>query len=170
MTDGAARLIEVYGDDALKANAYRRLTSRDPKQFWTSGQWMTERTGGSDVGNTETIAQKGPNGEWQVSGFKWFSSATDADMTMLLARIVDDKGNYSEGSRGLSLFFARIKDDHTHSKLNGVRIHRLKNKMGTKALPTAELELDGMKAQLVGLSQCNFLSPQSFSTLFILGW
>lgn len=31
-------------------NAFDHLTSRDPKKFWTSGQWMTERRGGSDVG------------------------------------------------------------------------------------------------------------------------
>lgn len=111
---------------------------------------MTERPGGSDVGNTETIATKDKDGQWNISGFKWFSSATDADMTMLLARVVDEQGNYTEGSRGLSLFLARIKDDHSHSKLNGVRIHRLKNKLGTKALPTAELELDNMKAVMVG--------------------
>ena len=32
------------------AEAYARLISRDPNRFWTSGQWMTERRGGSDVG------------------------------------------------------------------------------------------------------------------------
>ena len=31
-------------------DAYNHLTSRDPEKFWTSGQWMTERKGGSDVG------------------------------------------------------------------------------------------------------------------------
>jgi len=165
MTDGAARLIETYGTDAMKNGPYKRLTSRDPKLFWTSGQWMTERPGGSDVGSTESVAQRDPDGGWQINGFKWFSSATDADMTMLLARVVDEKGDYTEGSRGLSLFFARIKDDHTHSKLNGVRIHRLKNKMGTKAVPTAELELDGMKAQLVRLSLF-FPFPISVSFFF----
>lgn len=42
-------------------NAYARMTSRDPKRFWTSGQWMTEKAGGSDVGNgTNTIARKNP--------------------------------------------------------------------------------------------------------------
>lgn len=61
MADGAARLIEVLGDDALKQNAFARLTTRDPKRFWTSGQWMTERTGGSDVGISETIAR--PDGD-----------------------------------------------------------------------------------------------------------
>ena len=43
MTDGAARAIELYGDQTLKAGPFRRLTSRDPAQFWTSGQWMTEK-------------------------------------------------------------------------------------------------------------------------------
>ena len=82
-----------------------------------------------------------------MNGFKWFSSATDADITLLLARPRDAEGHAPEGSKGLSLFFARVRKDD--GKLNGVRIHRLKNKMGTKALPTAELELQGMRARMV---------------------
>lgn len=42
--------LQVIGRDGLLNKAYNRLTSRDPKLFWTSGQWMTERKGGSDVG------------------------------------------------------------------------------------------------------------------------
>lgn len=37
-----------------------------------------------------------------------------------------------------------------NGQLNGVRVHRLKEKYGTKGLPTAELQLDGMEAHLVG--------------------
>jgi hypothetical protein len=37
-------------------------------------------------------------------------------------------------------------------QLNGVRVHRLKDKYGTKGLPTAELELNGMQAQMVNVS------------------
>ncbi|KAF9993610.1 hypothetical protein BGZ65_010831 [Modicella reniformis] len=114
---------------------------------------MTERPGGSDVGRTETQAVWNEELQaWSISGFKWFSSATDTDVTMLLARTHDPTpavpGSMREGSKGLSLYFARVRDDQ--GNLNGVRIHRLKNKVGTKALPTAELELDGMVAQLVG--------------------
>jgi alkylation response protein AidB-like acyl-CoA dehydrogenase len=67
--------------------------SRDPAQFWTSGQWMTERPGGSDVGRSETQAEliDANSNTWSVSGFKWFSSATTADLTMLLARTIDPK-------------------------------------------------------------------------------
>lgn len=50
MTDGAAKLIEVEGEGFLCERASPHLTSRDPEKFWTSGQWMTERRGGSDVG------------------------------------------------------------------------------------------------------------------------
>lgn len=54
---------------------------------------MTERPGGSDVGRTETIAelQDPSTNIWSISGFKWFSSATTADMTVLLARDVNPK-------------------------------------------------------------------------------
>ena len=86
MTDGAARLIELSNDEFLKKEVYPRLITRDPKLFWTSGQWMTERPGGSDISRTETAAVQQSDGSWSISGFKWFSSATDADMTLLLAR------------------------------------------------------------------------------------
>lgn len=68
---------------------------------------------------------------------------------MLLARSVDPKTNtVNPGSKGLSLYLAELrKNDGT---LNGVRVHRLKDKYGTKALPTAELELVDMKATLLG--------------------
>ncbi|KAJ3328072.1 hypothetical protein HDU76_010629 [Blyttiomyces sp. JEL0837] len=151
MTDGAARLIETNDDQELKNTAYRHLTSRDPKKFWTSGQWMTERPGGSDIGRTESNARPVPGTEnqWLIDGFKWFSSATDAEMTLLLARETDAEGkNGAPGSRGLSLFYSRVRNDD--GALNGIKVVRLKNKYGTKPLPTAELDLAGMKAKRVG--------------------
>lgn len=50
MTDGAAKTIEVLGIPDHLRKAYENLTSRHPDKFWTSGQWMTEKRGGSDVG------------------------------------------------------------------------------------------------------------------------
>lgn len=143
MTDGAARLIEVHGDDELKNDAFKHLTSRDPKQFWTSGQWMTERTGGSDVGGTQTEARV-ENGQYRLYGDKWFTSATTSQMAMTLARLP----GAPEGSRGLSLFYLELRD--AQGKLKNIRVNRLKDKLGTDALPTAELTLDGTPAKLVG--------------------
>lgn len=148
MTDGAARLIEVHGDGALRKGAFRHLTSRDPKTFWTSGQWMTERQGGSDVSRTSTRARPVGKDSYLLYGDKWFTSATTSQMAMTLARIEAADGTTVPGSRGLSLFYLETKDEH-HAP-NGIRINRLKDKLGTKALPTAELTLDGAQARLVG--------------------
>jgi alkylation response protein AidB-like acyl-CoA dehydrogenase len=58
MGDGAARFLEVHGaEDAYARELFEHLTTRDPARFWTSGQWMTERTGGSDVSLTSTVAR-----------------------------------------------------------------------------------------------------------------
>jgi alkylation response protein AidB-like acyl-CoA dehydrogenase len=179
MQDGAARLLELNLANP-KANldptqrrvlqdAFNRLISRDPARAWTSGQWMTERTGGSDVSQTETVATYSPLaasstirladsendiplGPWQINGFKWFSSATDSGMTILLAKTGPGKG--------LSTFFApmrRYNPDLVSAtgrrggyELNGVTISRMKNKLGTQSLPTAELELKDMRGWLIG--------------------
>ena len=147
MTDGAAKLIEEYGDEELKVGAFVHLTTRNPSQFWTSGQWMTEKTGGSDVSNTETVARL-ENGQYRLYGVKWFTSATTSQMAMTLARIEDENGVTIEGSRGLSLFYLELRD--SEGKLQNIEIQRLKDKLGTKALPTAELQLKGVPAKLVG--------------------
>jgi alkylation response protein AidB-like acyl-CoA dehydrogenase len=141
MTDGAARVIEVHGDDWLRQNPLPRLISRDPEQFWTSGQWMTERTGGSDVSGTSTVARR-ESGEYRLYGTKWFTSATTSQMAMTQARIQDLPAS------GLSLFYLELRD--LDGNLRNIRIHRLKDKLGTRALPTAELSLEGTPARLVG--------------------
>lgn len=143
MTDGAARTLELFADENLKQTALPHLISSDPKIFWTSGQWMTERTGGSDVSGTSTIAY--PDGmRFRLHGDKWFTSATTSQIAMTLARIE----GAPEGSKGLSLFYLELRNQD--GSLNGIRINRLKDKLGTRALPTAELALNGTSATLVG--------------------
>ncbi|KAK3995139.1 hypothetical protein QBC44DRAFT_34041 [Cladorrhinum sp. PSN332] len=181
MQDGAARLLQRHLTNpklspvelSVFQNAYNHLTSRDPSYAWTSGQWMTERTGGSDVSQTETVATHSPHqsssspaalasqeeniplGPYSISGFKWFSSATDSPMTILLAKTSPDKG--------VSAFFAPMRRYNPSapvsptgrqrggtSELNGITIQRLKHKFGTQSLPTAELELKGMRGWMIG--------------------
>src|SRR6201991_2367040 len=74
MTDGAACTLLGSGSQALIDRAVPHLITRDPQEFWTAGQWMTELTGGSDVGLSETIAK--PDGNmFRLYGRKWFTSA-----------------------------------------------------------------------------------------------
>jgi len=144
MTDGAARFLEVHGDEGTR-EAYERLISRDPVRFWTSGQWMTERTGGSDVSTTTTVARVDEaSGAHRLFGTKWFTSATTSQMAITLARLEDAPA----GGRGLSAFMVQLRD--ANGALRGIRVNRLKDKLGTRALPTAELTLDGTPALLVG--------------------
>ena len=143
MTDGAARFLEVHGDESTRS-VFAHLTSRDPNEFWTSGQWMTERTGGSDVGSTSTIAACEEGDTYSLYGSKWFTSATTSQVAMTLARIEGAPA----GSHGLSVFLINLRDND--GSLRNIRIERLKDKLGTRSLPTAELTLEGTPAQLVG--------------------
>lgn len=143
MTDGAARTLLQYGD-AADLEIVSALTTRDYGRAWTSGQWMTETVGGSDVSRTETVARRDPSGDWRLYGTKWFTSATTSEMALTLAR---PEGAPS-GSRGLALFRVLRKLDD--GSPNAIVVRRLKDKLGTRALPTAELELKGALASPVG--------------------
>ena len=161
MTSGAARVVMRHlpglPSDHPFHEVFRKLVSRDDP--WVSSQWMTERPGGSDVRNSETVAVYSPlpqkssrlggitEGDYLLSGFKWFSSATDCNMALILAKTETGQ---------LSLFLAPTRktitgpDGKPQEVTNGVRIHRMKNKMGTKELPTAELELKDVRAWMIG--------------------
>lgn len=142
MTDGAARTLLSSGNQALIDRAVPHLIAREPGEFWTSGQWMTELTGGSDVGLTETIAKE-ENGVFRLYGRKWFTSAISSQMALTLAR---PEGNPA-GGRGLALFYVETRDEH--GRPNNIEVNRLKDKLGTRKVPTAELTLNGTPAQLV---------------------
>jgi putative acyl-CoA dehydrogenase len=174
MTDGGARLLELYlkSKDQMCASGsgkvcncsqqsadkvvqlartyFEGFTSRDPKKYKDCGQWMTEKTGGSDVSGTETIAIPQADGSYALSGYKFFTSATTSDVTFTLARIIDpeDPQGIKKNRQKLSLFMLELRDEN--GEMNNIFIHKLKNKFGTKSLPTAELELINSKAYLLG--------------------
>ncbi|HKY44255.1 MAG TPA: acyl-CoA dehydrogenase family protein [Pyrinomonadaceae bacterium] len=143
MTDGAARTLLSSGNQALIDRAVPHLTTRDPNEFWTAGQWMTELTGGSDVGLSETVAKEDPAEGFRLYGRKWFTSAISSQMALTLAR---PEGN-PPGGRGLALFYLETRDEHGRPR--NLEINRLKDKLGTRKVPTAELNLIGTPAQLV---------------------
>src|SRR5688572_15288212 len=142
MTDGAARALLAAGNERLVGRAVPRLTSRDPRRFWSSGQWMTETAGGSDAGLTETAARQ-ESGGWRLYGRKWFTSAIASQMALTLAR---PEGNPA-GGRGLALYYVETRD--ARGRPNRILVNRLKDKLGTRKVPTAELTLDGTPAELV---------------------
>jgi acyl-CoA dehydrogenase len=143
MTAGAADVVERHAPDAVRDELLRRLTSLDPEEAWEGGMFLTERQGGSDVGANTTRAV--PDGaEWRLYGDKHFCSNVDAEVFIVLAR---PEGG-PEGTRGLATFIVpRVLPD---GSANGFRIKRLKPKLGTVAVPTAEVTLEGARAWLAG--------------------
>lgn len=136
MTDGAGYLIKhrLEKDQEIR-RVFEKITSEDPGNFWTCGQWMTEKHGGSDVSAaTRTQAVHIEGDKYALFGYKWFTSATTAQAAFTLAR-VDGK---------LSIFLVLVQEN-----IEKIKIVRLKEKLGTKQLPTAEMKLEGCIGKLV---------------------
>ncbi len=141
----------LRGNPAVFADWQAGLTSRayDPRlTLWrdktglTMGMGMTEKQGGSDVRANTTRAEADGRDAWgerfSVTGHKWFFSAPMCDAFLILAQTAS----------GLScLFLPRVLPD---GSLNGLRIQRLKDKLGNKANASSEVEFVGATAWLVG--------------------
>lgn len=150
MTDTAARTLRMYGGDEPEiAEAVRRLTSTDGDRF-TGAMFMTELQGGTDIAQTETVAE--PDGDrWKLYGRKWFASNAAADITLVLARF---PGGEAGTTRGVGLFMMpRRKPD---GSLNDYRIERLKDKLGTRSMASGEVTLEGAYAVQVGSLERGF--------------
>nr|MDT0657656.1 acyl-CoA dehydrogenase family protein [Micromonospora sp. DSM 115978] len=156
MADGAAALLSLpQVDPAVRESWLPRLLSTDPETAITSGQWMTESQGGSDLARSSTIAHPAGDGSWRLTGEKWFCSAADAAMAVAVARPAGSGG----GSRVLVPFLVpryaadsplAAPDARPDAPAPGVVVHRLKVKLGTRALPTAEIGLRGAYALPLG--------------------
>ncbi|MBX5458796.1 MAG: acyl-CoA dehydrogenase family protein [Thermogemmatispora sp.] len=159
MTDALARVLERYGDEALKQRFLPHLTALSLDQLQQGAMFLTEKQGGSDVGQTATIARRHEGGEdrseswpqWQLWGEKWFCSNVSADLILTLAR----PGGAPAGTRGLGLFLVprRLPD----GRRNAYTINRLKEKLGTRSLATGEVTLEGALAYQVGALERGFV-------------
>src|SRR5438876_7670613 len=150
MTDGAARVLADVAGPGAAGEVLRHLISRDPAMAWTSGQWMTERQGGSDVGRNAVVAKRAGD-HWRLFGQKFFCSNIGCEVALALAR----PEHAPSGTRGLALFL--VPRDHPDERRNSYRIDRLKDKLGTRAMATGEVTLDGAYAELVGEADHGFV-------------
>jgi acyl-CoA dehydrogenase len=143
VTDTSIHLINKYASPELKGYLLPRMLSGDLAMLWKGTQFMTEKTGGSDIGAIETIARNA-SGAWRLYGEKWFCSHADADIALLLAR---PEGGPA-GTKGLALFALprRLQD----GSRNSYRIVRLKNKLGTRSMASGEIRLEGAVAYPIG--------------------
>ncbi len=144
MTDSTARMLHRFGSAALQEAYVPRLTTLEYERLWQGTQWMTEKTGGSDVGALTTIARQDGDGTWRLWGDKWFCSNANTDMAVTLAR----PEGAPDGTRGLGMFLVpkRLLD----GTKNLWTINRLKDKLGSRSMATGEVTFSGALAYVVG--------------------
>ncbi len=152
MTDSLTTTIKKYADPALVARYLDGLTATDLDTLLQGAMFITERTGGSDVGAIETRAvlafDQGAVGRataWRLFGEKWFCSNPDAGLALVLAR---PSLMEISGTKGLGLFL--LPRHLPDGSVNQYRIVRLKDKLGSRSIASGEIVLDGAVAWLVG--------------------
>ncbi len=154
MTDALARVLEKYASEPLKQRFLPGLTALNMAELKQGAMFLTEKQGGSDVGQTATVARPRKDcdplagdelqPEWELWGDKWFCSNVSADLILTLAR----PEGAPAGTRGLGLFLIpRTLDDGAR---NRYIIHRLKDKLGTRSMASGEVTLQGALAYQVG--------------------
>jgi alkylation response protein AidB-like acyl-CoA dehydrogenase len=133
MTGAVAYILSRHGPAAVRDRYLPMLARRDGEAL-TGGTWATELHGGSDIGGTTTVAR--PVGDhWRLSGLKWFASNANGGLALATAR----PQGAGPGTRGLGLYLVPLTlPDGT---ANALRFRRLKDKLGTTGIPTAEIDL-----------------------------
>lgn len=144
LTQATAYLLDHYANEEVKEKFLSHVCATGDTELFEGATFLTERQGGSDVGaNVVKAVEDGEN--YRLFGEKYFASnAGMAGVAMVLARM---EGS-AEGSRGLSLFAVPWRKDD--GSLNGIKIRRLKDKLGVRAVPSGEVEFDGALAYVVG--------------------
>jgi alkylation response protein AidB-like acyl-CoA dehydrogenase len=143
-TDGLIRALRELGSDARSREVLDRLLGNAEESWVHGAQFVTEVQGGSDAGANAVEAAPVGDGLFCLSGKKWFCSNCTADYWLVTAR----PERAAEGVRGVALFVVpRLAADGTP---NGYSIDRLKDKLGTRALPTAEIAFEGAEGWMLG--------------------
>lgn len=137
-------LLEHYANDELKERFLVPISDTGEKIHFEGATFLSERQGGSDVG-ANIVEARLEGDSYRLYGEKYFASnAGMCGVAMVLARIPGAQA----GSRGLTLFAVPWRK--SDQSLNGIKIRRLKDKLGVNAVPSAEIEFEGAEAFVVG--------------------
>jgi alkylation response protein AidB-like acyl-CoA dehydrogenase len=150
-TAGAIKLLQKVGTDELRRRHLPALLETDYDRRIHAAQFVTELQGGSDVGQNACRAVPEPKrpGRYRIHGEKWFCSVADAGLFVVSAR----PEGAAAGTKGLGLFLVpRILD----GKPNGFALRRLKHKLGTRSMPTGEIEFTGALGEAIGPVESGF--------------
>ncbi len=138
MTGGVAGLVDAYAPPDVREGLLAGLRAADVADAVDGSMFLTEREGGSDLGRTvHCTARDLGDGRVEISGEKWFCSNVDGAAIVLLAR----PEGAPDGPAGLGLYLVpRTLEDGSPNRYT---IRRLKQKLGTRSVPTGEVEFQG---------------------------
>lgn len=143
MTDGVISLVNRYAPPGVREELLAHLLASSFDDGWDGAMFMTEIGGGSDLATTETTARRKDESTWLLNGSKWFCSNVDAKAIATLAR----PEGAEPGLRGLALFL--VPATRADGTPNGIHIKRIKNKLGTRSVPTAEVDFVDAEAYIL---------------------
>jgi len=142
MTSSLAGVVERHAPAEVRERFLPHLRTTDFSRAWDGAMFMTEIRGGSDLAASETRASWDGR-RWLLNGAKWFCSNVDARVILTLAR----PDGAPEGLRGLALFL--VPSHLADGSPNGIHVKRVKDKLGTRAVPTAEIDFVDAEAYLL---------------------
>jgi alkylation response protein AidB-like acyl-CoA dehydrogenase len=141
--DMVVRLTEMFAPEDVRERVRDLFAAGE--MSGEAAQMLTERSGGSDLGALESTASKDGDA-WRLNGLKWFASNANGSAFVVLAK----SEGAVDGVRGIAPFLVlRERRDGTR---NGVRIRRLKDKLGTRSVASAEIEFTDAEAFLLAPS------------------
>ncbi|MEK6335480.1 MAG: acyl-CoA dehydrogenase family protein [Acidobacteriota bacterium] len=161
--------LKKYGTPELQDRFLPHLLRRD-ESVWQGATWMTEVKGGSDLGaNVETTARNAGD-RWILNGDKYFASNVGAELAIVAARpegapktpqglalfLVPRYRSATQGAHVTGAQASSLANKHDTEQPGRLRsslnyfIRRLKNKIGTRSVPTGEVELRDSEAYLLG--------------------
>ncbi|GAA4301932.1 hypothetical protein BJY14_004608 [Actinomadura luteofluorescens] len=138
--DMVVGLAELFAPDDVKARVRELFAAGE--MSGEAAQMLTERSGGSDLGALESTASR-EGDAWRLNGFKWFASNAGGSAFVVLAK----PEGAVDGVRGIAPFL--VLRERRDGSRNGVRIRRLKDKLGTRSVASAEIEFTDAEAFLL---------------------
>ncbi len=142
-TGGLNLLLERFADTPELERIHEHLTDGIEGDYGIAAQFLSEIQGGSDVAANLTEAVNTGN-EWRIYGTKFYCSAAHADYAVITAK--------PSGSDEVAIFLVPswLPGDKDKEKRNSFVINRIKSKLGTRELPTAEITYNGAVAYPLG--------------------
>ncbi len=147
---GIIRVLQKINDFPHKDLYLQKLIAPSFTDNFTGAQFLTEIQGGSDVGRNATIAFQDDQKQWRIRGEKWFCSNANADLILMTARFDESMS----GTKGLGLYL--IPAILSNGERNSYIFRRLKDKIGTRSMASAEIDFHDAYAIAMGLPEQGF--------------